>query len=101
MANGTYADGSPAVNGLGCSAHWFEAHGSFKNGGLVGMGYYEHGSRFFNVDSKGKIKEVGYYLPMGGSTSGFWWASTSKKETIGYAVDYSRGIDILKWNGKF
>ncbi len=101
VLNGTYQDGSPAVNGLGCSAHWFENHPTFKDGGLVGMGYYEHGTRFFSVDGKGKITEEGWFIPNGGSTSGFWWASTKKNERIGYAVDYTRGIDILKWNGKF
>lgn len=101
VTNGTYQDGSPAVNGLGCSAHWFQEHGSFKNGGLVVMGYYEHGSRFFSVDSKGKITEEGWFLPHGGSTSASYWASTKKNEKIAYAVDYTRGIDILRWNGKF
>lgn len=101
VANGAYADGSPAANGLGCSAHWFQNHPTFRNGGLVGVGYYEHGTRFLQVDSKGKIKEAGWFIPNGGSTSGFWWASEKKNERIGYAVDYTRGIDILRWNGDF
>ncbi len=99
VTNGTYVDGSPAVNALGCSAHWFQEHPTFRNGGLVGMGYYEHGTRFFRVDSKGKIKEEGWFQPVNGSTSGWYWASTSKSERVGYSVDYTRGIDILKWNG--
>lgn len=100
VTNGTYADGSPAANGLGCSAHWFEVHPSFKNGGLVTMGYYEHGTRFFSVDKKGKIAEEGYFLPHGGSTSAAYWATDDKKADIVYAVDYTRGIDILRWTGK-
>lgn len=94
VKNGTYSDGSPAVNGLGCSAHWFEAHPTFKNGGLVAMGYYEHGTRFFNVSKKGKISEVGYFLPHGGSTSASYWIT----KDIAYAVDYTRGVDILRFN---
>jgi hypothetical protein len=101
VQNGTYADGSPAANGLGCSAHWFESHATFKNGGLVAVGYYEHGTRFLDVDSKGKITEAGYFLPHGGSTSAAYWASESKKERLVYAIDYTRGIDILRWNGDF
>lgn len=101
VTNGVYADGSPAANGLGCSAHWFQNHPTFRNGGLVGVGYYEHGTRFLQVDSNGKIKEAGWFIPNGGSTSGFWWASEKKNERIGYAVDYTRGIDILRWNGDF
>jgi hypothetical protein len=101
VKNGTYIDGSPAVNALGCSAHWFEHHPTFKNGGLVAMGYYEHGTRFFDVKKSGKIKQVGWFLPAAGSTSGAWWAPTDKKKRIVYAVDYTRGIDILRYKGKF
>ncbi|MGH2736461.1 MAG: LVIVD repeat-containing protein [Actinomycetota bacterium] len=96
VANGTYVDGSPAVNGLGCSAHWFQEHPTFRNGGLVAMGYYEHGTRFFNVAKSGKIKEVGWFLPHGGSTSAAYWVT----KDIAYAVDYTRGIDILKFTDK-
>lgn len=101
VKNGTYQDGSPAANGLGCSAHWFQEHSTFKNGGLVTIGFYEHGTRFLDIDSKGKITEAGWFLPHGGSTSAAYWASTKKNEKIVYAVDYTRGIDILRWNGKF
>ena len=34
LGNGTHADGSPLINGLGCSAHWFDEHRTFKNGGF-------------------------------------------------------------------
>ena len=97
VKNGTYADGSPAVNALGCSAHWFDEHRTFKNGGLVAIGYYEHGTRFLNVTGSGQIKEAGWFLPHGGSTSASYWVN----DRIVYAVDYTRGIDILKWTGKF
>ncbi len=96
VTNGTFVDGSPPANGLGCSAHWFNEHETFENGGLVAMGYYEHGTRFFNVNSKGKIKEVGWFLPFAGSTSAAYWPN----EEIVYAVDYTRGIDILRYTGK-
>lgn len=96
VQNGTGADGSPPVNGLGCSSHWFNAHDSFHNGGLVAGGFYEHGTRFLDISSKGKIKEVGYFMPFGGSTSAAYWVT---KDLV-YAVDYSRGIDILRWTDK-
>ena len=101
VQNGTYQDGSPAVNGLGCSAHWFTAHPTFRNGGLVTIGYYEHGTRFLDVQSNGKIKEAGWFIPFAGSTSAAYWVPTDKEQRIAYAVDYTRGIDILRWNGKF
>lgn len=97
LSNGTYQDGAPPVNGLGCSAHWFEEHETFKNGGLVAMGSYEHGTRFVDIAGNGKIKEVGYFVPYGGSTSAAYWLD----KRIVYAVDYSRGIDILRWTDKF
>ena len=96
LGNGAYADGSPAVNGLGCSAHWFDEHRTFKNGGLVAVGYYEHGTRFLDVAKNGKIKEAGYFLPHAGSTSASYWVN----KKLVYSVDYTRGIDILKYNGK-
>jgi hypothetical protein len=96
VQNGTYADGSPAVNGLGCSAHWFDEHRTFDDGGLVAVGYYEHGTRFLDVSSKGKIKEKGWFLPHAGSTSAAYWVT----DKLVYSVDYTRGIDILKYNGK-
>ncbi len=96
VQNGTYADGSPAVNALGCSAHWFQEHETFRNGGLVAVGYYEHGTRFLDVASNGKIKEAGYFMPYGGSTSAAYWLP----KDIVWAVDYTRGIDILRWKGK-
>lgn len=97
LQNGTEVDGNPPANaGLGCSAHWFSAHPRFLNGGLVAMGAYEHGTRFLWVDADGAVTEIGYFLPFGGSTSGAWWLT----DQILYAIDYTRGIDILKWNGE-
>ncbi|HYI45334.1 MAG TPA: hypothetical protein VE174_07740 [Actinomycetota bacterium] len=96
LSSGTYTDGSPPANGLGCSAHWFQEHPDYENGGLVALGSYEHGTRFVEISSKGKIKEVGYFVPWGGSTSASYWLT----DEIVYAIDYSRGIDILKFNAK-
>jgi hypothetical protein len=95
---GTYTDGSPVINApFGCSSHWFQQHPTFHNGGLIAAGFYNHGTRFLQVDPKGKIKEVGYFLPNGGGTSAAYWIT----DRIVYAIDYQRGFDVLKWNGKF
>jgi len=93
--NGIYADGSPPLNGMGCSSHWFQENPTFKNGGVVAVGSYEHGSQFFMVSPKGKLKVVGFYLPFGGATSAAFWIN---KELV-YTIDYSRGIDILRYRG--
>ena len=94
VSNGTYTDGQPAANGLGCSAHWFEEHPTFNDGGLVVVGYYEHGTRFLKVaPATGKISEVDWFLPYAGSTSAANWVN----KQIVYAVDYTRGLDILRY----
>jgi hypothetical protein len=97
LSNGVWADGAPPANGLGCSAHWFQEHPAFRNGGLVALGSYEHGTRFVDIASTGKIKEIGWFVPHAGSTSAAYWMT----DRLVYAVDYSRGIDILSYTGKF
>jgi hypothetical protein len=75
-------------------AHWFTPHPTYANGGLVAMGWYEHGTRFLNVDpATGKISEKGWFYPVGGSTSAAYWVNNE----ILYSVDYQRGIDILRF----
>ena len=95
---GNYLDGNPPQGAyhLGCSVHWFEAHPSFKNGGLVAMASYENGTRFLKIASDGKISEVGFFEPLGGATSAPHWARDGR--TV-YAIDYQRGLDVLRWNG--
>ncbi|MFN2593398.1 MAG: LVIVD repeat-containing protein [Actinomycetota bacterium] len=97
VENGTETDGKPAANVLGCSAHWFQQHPTYHNGGLVAAGFYEHGSRFLHITHDGQIHEVGYFMPFSGSTSADFWVS----DRIVYAIDYARGIDILKYSGSF
>jgi hypothetical protein len=96
MVNGTYADGNPTVNQGGCSSHWLEPHPDFHNGGIVAVAFFEHGTRFIDVSPKGKIKEVGWFMPWAGSTGAAYWVT---KEIV-YAVDYNRGIDILRFKNK-
>ena len=96
--NGTVSDGNPPVNGpFGCSSHWFQQHPRFHNGGLIAAGYYNHGTRIYRADSKGKLSEEGWFLPAAGGTSGAYWIT----DRIIYAMDYQRGFYILKYNGKF
>lgn len=93
--SGILFDGSPPANVLGCSSHWLEAAPNFSNGGIFAQGYYEHGSRFFFVNGAGKLRQVGYFVPFGGSTSAVHWIT----DRIVYAIDYTRGIDIIRWKG--
>ena len=78
-------------------AHWFSTHPTYRDGGVVAMGWYEHGTRLLDVNKKtGKISEIGWFLPLAGSTSAAYWVD----RTTLYAVDYQRGIDVIRWNGK-
>ncbi len=95
VTNGLPTDGNAPAD-LFCT-HWFDPHETYRNGGLVAMGWYEHGTRFLEVSKSGKIKEIGYFLPVAGSTSAPYWID----KRILYAVDYNRGIDILRFTGKF
>jgi len=94
--NGTYTDGKPAVNSS-CSSHWLELHPTFENGGLVAHSRFDHGVRFLDVSSKGKIKEVGYFLPWAGNSGAAYWVT----DRVVYSLDYNRGIDIIKYTGDF
>ncbi|HEX8206754.1 MAG TPA: hypothetical protein VF587_11910 [Solirubrobacteraceae bacterium] len=96
--NGNYTDGSGRgqTQILGCSAHWFEEHPTFKNGGLVALAEYEQGTRFLQVTPEGLIRQLGFALPIGGSTSAPHWGPDGR--TI-YNIDYTRGMDVLRYNG--
>jgi hypothetical protein len=88
--NGTYLDGSPAVNALGCSGHWFT-----ENDGIVAASWYEHGVHFFEVDKTvGTIVEVGYFQPGVAESGAAYWVD----DNVVYSVDYGRGIDIISFD---
>jgi hypothetical protein len=92
--NGTWADGNPAVNALGCSGHWF----TVKNNQVVAS-WYEHGVKFFNVNpTDGDIRQVGYYQPVVTEAGASHWVGEFQGLDIVYNVDYARGIDILAFD---
>jgi hypothetical protein len=95
--NGTISDGNPPANTFGgCSAHWFEASPKFRNGGIVAGAFFENGTRFLEVNRRGKIEEVDFYMPWVGSTGATYWIT----DEILYTLDYNRGIDIIRYTGK-
>jgi hypothetical protein len=95
LTNGTATDGSPPANGMGCSTHWFQHNPKFHDGGIVALGAYDHGTRFLHVSSAGEIEEAGYFLPTASETSAAHWIT----DRIVYSIDYTRGIDILRYTG--
>lgn len=91
VGNGTPDNGRyPAST---CSTHWFEARDDFRNGGLVTLAYYDNGTRFLEIAKTGRINEVGWFVPYGGVTSAPYWIT----DEIVYAIDYTRGLDILRF----
>jgi hypothetical protein len=90
--NGMVIDGNPVAQ-RNCTAHWIEEHPDFKNGGFVAGGFYDHGTRFFEVTSTGKIKDAGYFMAYAGQASAAYWVT----DEIVYTVDYNRGLDILRF----
>jgi hypothetical protein len=95
--NGTYVDGRPPANHLGCSVHWFQEHPTFKNGGLVALSEYENGVRFLQIHRDGSIEEQGFFAALGSSSSSPKWAPSGD---VLYSIDYDRGIDIMRWTGQ-
>ncbi|HYP22783.1 MAG TPA: hypothetical protein VEV43_04350 [Actinomycetota bacterium] len=93
VENGTWVDGNPAVQ-RNCTSHWHEEHPDFRNGGLVAVAFYDHGTRFLEVSKTGKISDAGWFMPYGGQTSAVYWIT----DEIVYSVDYNRGLDVLRFN---
>ncbi|MCU1588891.1 MAG: hypothetical protein JWP11_147 [Frankiales bacterium] len=94
--SGTYSNGDPAVNGLGCSGHWFTQKDAKDGSILVAAAWYEHGTRFLKVDPRtGKIRQVGFFQPLRGSTSQAYWIPGTDYV---WSIDYHSGIDILKFD---
>lgn len=89
-ANGTYAEGDPAVNALGCSGHWFTV-----NDDVITASWYEHGVRFIEVGlDTGSLEEVGFFQPVATQAGAAYWIDDEHV----YSVDYARGIDILRFD---
>lgn len=94
---GTVTDGHlPAGTTFGCSTHWFEHHPTFRNGGLVAVTFFNHGTHFMRVDRKGKISDEEWFIPHAGNSAAVEWLT----DRIVYAIDLQRGFDVLKYNGK-
>ena len=94
MSAGTFSDGA-APSTTFCT-HWFTEHPAFRSGGLIAMGWYEHGTRFLKVGLDGKIEEIGFFLPSGSRSSAAYWIT----DRIVYVADYYRGLDVVRWAGE-
>ena len=83
----------PTGAGL-CSAHYFDYRRD-----VVAIGWYAQGLRFLDVSDPGDISQTAYFMPVGSSMFGAYWAPNARD--IVYAVDNGRGvIDVLRYNRK-
>jgi LVIVD repeat-containing protein len=73
-----------------CSAHYFDARD-----GLIAQGFYEQGVRLIDVRRPGRLRQVGYYVQRPGLVWGALFAPTDPTGSTVYALDHSRGIDVL------
>ena len=80
------------VTGL-CSAHYFD-----ERDGLVAGGWYEEGTRFLDVRDPAGIRQVGYWAPTKGETWSVLFSPTDPTGQIVYALDFARGIDVLRFD---
>jgi hypothetical protein len=84
---GVERDGGARV---ACSAHYFDARN-----GLIAQGFYEQGVRLIDARRPGRLRQVGYYLARPGLFWGALFAPTDATGSTVYALDHSRGIDVL------
>jgi hypothetical protein len=73
-----------------CSAHYFDA-----SGGLIAQGFYEQGVRLIDARDPRHLRQVGYYVSRPGLFWGALFAPTDPSGSTVYALDHSRGIDVL------
>lgn len=82
--------GYAPLTGL-CSAHYFD-----EREGLTANAWYEEGTRFLDVSDPANIRQVGYWVPTKGETWSALFAPTDPDGEIVYALDFTRGIDVLR-----
>jgi hypothetical protein len=99
IAEYTMETGVPPLTGttpaVTFCTHWFEPNATYRDGGLVGIGWYENGTRFLKIGLDGSIEEVGYFIPMGTRSSGVYF----RNDRIAYIADYYRGFDVVRFTG--
>jgi hypothetical protein len=94
--NGTYlGDGNPAVNGLGCSGHWFDIQ---DGDNLIAASWYEHGVKVVEVLPDYSMRQVGFFQPFVTEAGAAQWVTDDDGTEYIVSTDYVRGIDILRFD---
>jgi hypothetical protein len=93
--NGTWADGNPGMNALGCSGHWFD----IRNGdNLIAASWYEHGVKVIEVLPDYSMREVGFFQAVATEAGSAHWVVADDGTEYIYSTDYARGVDILRFD---
>jgi hypothetical protein len=92
--NGTYTDGNPPYNAVGCSAYGLAAHPRYGVDGdrRAAVTFFEHGVRVLAVEADGALAERGGFVPHAGNSATVVWVS----DEVLYVIDLQRGIDVLR-----
>jgi len=93
--NGSWQDGNPAVNGLGCSGHWFDIRDGDT---LIAASWYEHGVKVIEVQPDYSMREVGFFQPVVTAAGAATWVVDDDGTEYIYSTDYARGLDILRFH---
>ena len=95
----TMVSGTPLTTGttpgVTFCTHWFDPNATYRDGGLVGISWYENGTRFLKIGLDGSIEEIGYFIPMGTRSSAVYF----RNDRIAYIADYYRGFDVVRFTG--
>ena len=88
---GLFLDGAAPGHLLYC-AHWMEPHPGFSDRGLLAVSYYDRGTRFVEVGRDGRMREVGWIVPVDGYSGSVQWIS----KDVAYVMDYRRGLEVVQ-----
>lgn len=90
--NGTYTDGAPPGNVIGCSAFGLAESPDWADDRLVAVAWLEHGVRLLEVGASGGIAEVGGFMADQTEAAYPVWGT----RRILYVADLARGLDVYR-----
>lgn len=93
--NGTWLDGDPGANALGCSGHWFDIQ---DGDDLIAASWYEHGVKVIEVLPDYSMREIGFFQPVVGAAGAASWLVDDDGSEYILSTDYVRGLDIIRFH---
>jgi hypothetical protein len=94
--NGDYvSEGNPAVNGLGCSGHWFDIQ---DGDNIIAASWYEHGIKLIEIQEDYSMEQIGFFQPVATEAGAAYWVTDDDGTEYVYSTDYARGIDIIRFD---